>query len=134
MLDPLITNTYEILGRNGQLPEVPEGLEDVDMDIEYIGPIPRAMKSEEAQGTALWLGEMANYAQAIPDLLDVIDTDALARGLGLARGVPASYMRSAEEVQEIRNQRQQQQAAMQQLEAAESASKTIGNVEKLRSA
>jgi hypothetical protein len=134
LLDPLINNTYEILGRNGQLPEVPEGLEEVDMDIEYIGPIPRAMKSEEAQGTALWLGEMANYAQVIPDLLDVIDTDALARGLGLARGVPASYMRSAEEVEEIRNQRQQQQAAMQQLEAAESASKTIGNVEKLRAA
>jgi hypothetical protein len=128
LLDPIIEATYDVLQRNGLLPLPPEGLEQADLDIEYIGPIPRSMKNEEAQGTSLWLGEMSGYAQAIPELLDIVDPDALARGLGLARGVPASYMRTDAEIEEIRRARQERQDAMEKVAAAQQLSEISKNM------
>lgn len=123
LLDPLIEFTFDALMRNNRIPEIPEEVRDraTDLDVEYTGPIPRSMKNEEAQGTSLWIGELGGLAPVIPDILDVVDTDRLARGLGLARGVPAGYMRSAEDVKAIREQRAKQQAAMQQMELAKQA-------------
>ena len=128
LLDPLIEWTYDALVRNGVI-VVPEGLESASLNIEYTGPIPRSMKNEEAQGTAMWLSELTQFSQAIPELLDIVDTDRLARGLGYARGVPATYMRDEEEVAAIRQQRAQQmeeQRQMQMLEQASSAAKDLG--------
>lgn len=132
LLDPLIEKTYRTLGRNNRLPPPPEGLEEVDLDIEYTGPIPRAQKNERAQSMSMWVSELAGYSQVIPEILDTVDTDAIARGLGYDRGVPAKMMRTEAEVQEIRMQRakQQQKAIeMQQLEQASKAAKNLGAAE-----
>ena len=99
------------------------------MDIEYTGPIPRSMKNEEAQGTSMWLSELANSSQVLPEILDIVDTDKLARGLGFARGVPATYMRDEATVAAIREQRakvQEEARQMQQLEQAAGAAKDLG--------
>ena len=129
LLDPLIEWTYDALARNNLLPDAPEGVALADLDIEYTGPIPRSMKNEEAQGTSLWVGELAGLAQVIPEILDVVDNDKLARGLGFARGVPATYMRDEAEVQAMRQQRAEQQAQAEQmamLQQAGTAMKDIG--------
>ncbi len=131
LLDPLIEWTYDALTRNGRIPPPPEGLEQADLDIEYTGPIPRSMKNEEAQGTSLWINELAGLSTAseqLAEITDVVDTDSLARGLGLARGVPASYMRSEEEVTMIREARAQQQAEMAQLQQAQMAGDAMQSV------
>jgi hypothetical protein len=128
LLDPLIEWTYDALARNGMLPIAPEGLTNADLDIEYTGPIPRSMKNEEAQGTSLWVGELAGLAQVIPDMLDVVNTDALARGLGFARGVPATYMNTEEEVKLLRQQRTEQQQAQQQMEMLQQAGSAMKDV------
>lgn len=127
LLDPLIEWTYDALIRRGIL-EAPEGLDLADIDIEYTGPIPRSMKNEEAQGTSLWVGELAGLAQVIPDILDIVDTDSLARGLGFARGVPANYMMSEDEVVRIRQQRAEQQQAQQQLDALQQAGQVMKDI------
>jgi hypothetical protein len=123
--DPMIENTYDILARNEQLPPVPEGLVDMELDIEYIGPIPRAMKSQEAQSTSMWLGEMTQYGQVLPELVDTVNTEKVGRGLGLARGVPAAFMRTDEEIQEIRAERKAQQDAMFAMQRAQEAGKAV---------
>jgi hypothetical protein len=125
LLDPMIENTYDILARNEQLPPVPEGLVDMELDIEYIGPIPRAMKSQEAQSTSMWLGEMTQYGQVLPELVDTVNTEKVGRGLGLARGVPAAFMRTDEEIQEIRAERKAQQDAMFAMQRAQEAGKAV---------
>jgi hypothetical protein len=86
------------------------------------------MKNEEAQGTSLWVGELAGLAQVIPDMLDVVNTDALARGLGFARGVPATYMNEEAEVQAIRQQRAEQQQAQQQMEMLQQAGTAMKDI------
>jgi hypothetical protein len=129
LLDPLIEITYRTLGRAGQLPPPPEGLEAADLDIEYTGPIPRAQKNEQAQNISLWVNEVAGLSQLVPEFVDIIDTDAVARELGFDRGVPAKLMRNEKEVAEIRQQRaqaQQQAEQMAMLEQAGSAMKGIG--------
>jgi hypothetical protein len=131
LLDPLIKLTYSTLGRTGQLPLPPEGLEMVDLDIEYTGPIPRAQKNERAQSMSLWIGELANLDALAPGLnmIDTVDSDALARELGFDRGVPAKLMRTVEEVVQIRQQRAEAQQAAQEMEMlkqAGSAMKDIG--------
>jgi hypothetical protein len=128
LLDPLIEWTYDALARNNLLPPPPEGIEQADLDIEYTGPIPRSMKNEEAQGTSLWIGELAGLAQVIPEMLDIVNTDALARGLGFARGVPATYMNEEAEVQAIRQQRAEQQAQAQQMAQLEQAGKAMKDI------
>ena len=128
LLDPTIEGVYDSLVRRGII-EIPEGLGFENMDIEYTGPIPRSMKNEEAQGTSMWLSELANSSQVLPEILDIVDTDKLARGLGFARGVPATYMRDEATVAAIREQRakaQEEARQMQQLEQAAGAAKDLG--------
>ena len=129
LLDPLIQTTYRILGRNGLLPPPPEGLQEADLDIEYTGPIPRAQKNERAQSISMWVGELAGLAQVIPQILDIVDDDAVARQLGFDRGVPAKLMRDEEEVAALREQRAQAQEEarqMEMLQQAGTAAKDIG--------
>jgi hypothetical protein len=76
----------------------------------------------------LWIGELAGLAQVIPEMLDIVNTDALARGLGFARGVPATYMNEAEEVIAIRQQRAEQQAQAQQMAQLEQAGKAMKDI------
>jgi hypothetical protein len=129
LLDPTIEWTFDALMRNKLVPPLPDVLKDQDIDIEYTGPIPRSMKNEEAQGTSMWLQEMTMLSQqGLPDMVDIIDTDRTARGLGLARGVPAVYMRNEDEVSDIREARQAQQQQMMELQMAQEAGKAMGEV------
>jgi hypothetical protein len=130
LLDPLIQLTYSTLGRNNMLPPPPEGLSGADLDVEYIGPIPRAQKNERAQSTSMWIGELANLDALAPQLamLDTVDADAVARGLGYDRGVPAKMMRTVDEVQEIRAARAEQMEQQRQMEMLQQAGKTMNDM------
>ena len=132
LLDPLIEWTYDALARNGRIPPIPEVAQDAqDMEIEYTGPIPRSMKNEEAQGTSMWLAEVANLGTMYgPQAMDVADTDEALRGLGLARGVPATYMRDDDQIAQIRAEREAKEQAMaeaQQLKDAGAAAKSFAD-------
>ena len=128
LLDPMIQTTYQILGRNGMLPPPPEGLQEADLDIEYTGPIPRAQKNERAQSISMWIGELAGLAQIIPEIMDVVDNDAVARSLGYDRGVPAKLMNTEAEVQELRQARAEAQQAQQQMELLQGAGKAAKDI------
>lgn len=116
-LDPLIEITYSILNRQKQLPPPPEVLgQGTELDIEYIGPMPRAQKGEVAMSIEQWLMGVANMAQLFPEMMDVVDPDETVRILQDMRGVPATCARTQKEVDGIRQQRAEQQAAMQEAE------------------
>ena len=109
------------------MPVPPEGMQEADLDIEYVGPIPRAQKNERAQSISMWIGELANLDAMAPQMamLDTVDTDAVARGLGYDRGVPAKMMRTEDEVVEIRTARQQAAEEARQMEMLQQAGKTM---------
>jgi hypothetical protein len=111
-LDPLVSRTFKILMRAGQLPEVPEALRDAggEMDIEYTGPLARAQRMTEADSMNRWVSNLAPLAQLKPDILDNVDFDQFARELGETLGVPATNMRSEIEIKRLRKAREEAMA------------------------
>jgi len=113
-LDPLIEITYSLLARQGQLMPLPTTLKDAEMDIEYIGPMPRAQKAEVAMGIEQWLMGIAQLGEVFPAMMDIPDTDQVARYLADLRGVPADCAKGDKEVEKLRAERaEQEQAAME---------------------
>ena len=102
----------------------------------YISPLARAQKLEDVTAIERYGQNIMQLAQAYPDVLDNMDSDEASKVVGEALGVPAKVMRSADAVEQLRQQRQQaqQQQAQQQMlmqagtEAAGAAGQTAGAI------
>lgn len=121
-LDPLVTRTFKILMRAGQLPELPQQLRGLsgEMDIEYTGPLARSQKMQEAEGMQRWIAGIAPLAQLKPEIMDIPDFDAYARDLAETYGVPMSALRSEAEVKKMRKGREQAMAQARMAQQAQS--------------
>ena len=129
ILDPLVQRSFNIMYRAGQLPDLPEGLEISQMDIEYTGPLPRAQRMETAQAIDRWVMGITERAEVFPEAMDLIDMDRAELYKARLMGVPAVAMRSKEEIEQIRKDRAEQQAkqtAIAQAGAAGEAAKAVG--------
>lgn len=115
-LDLLVQRTFNIMLRAGQLPEIPEEvlMADAAMDINYLGPLPRAQKTDQAASTERWLMSILTMAEAKPEMLDVPDPDAIVRQLATMLSVPAGMLKNEAEVDEVRRQRDEAMQAQQQ--------------------
>ena len=129
-LDPVVMGVFWKLYRGGQLDEVPEVLSLVDLDIEYTGPLPRALKGEIAESIERWLLGVASQIEFNPESLDIVDFDQYNRTQAEQRGVPAKLLRGDKEVEELRAERAMQQKQMQEMEALDMAGKATESVGK----
>lgn len=131
-LTPLVERCFMIMMRAGALDAPPDELNDTEFHVHYDSPLARAQRLNEATAIQSSLGYLANLNQAIPGILDNVDTDAGARELMETMGVPATVVRSTDDVAALRKMRndeavqQQQQAMMQQLQMQD-ASEQITN-------
>lgn len=123
-----IERAYGILARAGALPPAPPELQNRPIKFEYASPVEKIRKQIEAVAFTRSIEIIGPMAEAKPDMLDHYDTDAIARDVPEAVGVPKRWMKPIEQVQAERKQReqaeQQAQAAATALAAAESAAKT----------
>ncbi|REK56687.1 MAG: hypothetical protein DWQ49_09965 [Bacteroidetes bacterium] len=117
-LDPLVKRTFNALYRSGQLPKMPQIVEDMQgyMNIEYVGPMARAQKRQVAVSMLNWIGNIGQYAEVFPEALDIPDVDKITRELGTLEGVSAKFMRS---VSDIDKRRKEREAQIQERMAAE---------------
>ena len=97
----------------GALPQLPEELKDADIEIEYISPLVRAQQGVKTQQMLQGLGDIGQIAQLYPDIMDVVDIDAITRKIIENRGVPQSCIRTLEEVAQIREMKARQQEEAQ---------------------
>jgi hypothetical protein len=114
--DPVIDRTFAIALRAGILPEPPQELQGMDINIEYISILAQAQKmvgTRTIEQTASFVG---NLAAAKPEVLDKFDFDEAVDQYANMMGTPAKIVRSPEAVSKIRQERakQQQQAALAQ--------------------
>jgi len=116
-LNPVIENLFSIMLRNGRFEEMPEVIADQELDIEYIGPLPRAQKGEVAQAMQIWLAGIEQAAQFLPESLDIPDVDQYWRTQAELLGIPAVVVRTKQEIDEQRSARQQQQQQAAEAEA-----------------
>ena len=141
LLNPMVNRIFNIMLRNGELPEIPEELAGAETEVRYTGPLARAQKSEESQAVERLINFIMGTAQLDPSVVDIIDMRLAARVVADQWGVPQEVMRSQEAVEEIDAQRAEQQAQQQaqqeQVQGAmveeQQATATTASVEAMRS-
>mgnify|MGYP003649314081 FL=1 len=117
LLQPMIIRIFNIMLRNNLFPEAPEILLNQEVDVEYVSPMALAQRGEELNSIVKGLELFGNISQLAPVALDYIDPPGLIKNLIKILGLPATMIRSDEEVQQIAEEKaeaQNQQAMMQQ--------------------
>lgn len=121
-LSKIITRSFNLLMKNGKLPEVPEALSSMNasMKIDFVGPLAQAQKKYHSMGGIAQALQMAQpIMQIFPNAGDFIDADQLMKHAMEGQGMPQRVIREDDDVQKLREERvqakaQAQQQAMQQ--------------------
>jgi hypothetical protein len=116
-LDPLINRTFAILWRTGKLLPPPAELQGMPYQIEYISPLARAQKWDQMKSINNFLGILGNIAAYKPNVVDNLNEDVVAKDVQELYGVNPKYLRSEEDVAQIRAQRAQEMQQAQQMQA-----------------
>lgn len=110
LLGPLITRVFGLLGRDpGMLPLPPEEIEDREFTVEYVSPLARAQRQQEADGLVQVLNIALPLAQGLPAIMQRLDADRLLPWLADRFGLDPDLLLSDEDLAQ-----QQQATAMQQ--------------------
>lgn len=112
-LQPLVERCFGLAYRAEIFSEPPPSLANKYISIKYVSPMARAQKFDEVTSVSNFIQMTMQSAQVSQDILDNIDFDKAARFTGEALGVPASILRTENEVTELRQQRMEQQQIQQ---------------------
>lgn len=120
-LGPLIERELDLLSFHRMLPPMPQAMIDAggEYEIVYDSPMSRMRRSEELVGVQRSMEILAPFAQLDPTVLDVFNTDRLARLTAEVSGVPTPVLNSPDEVIAIRNARAQESQAAAVVGAAQ---------------
>lgn len=121
LFNPLLERCLGLCVRIGRIPPPEKPLSEVK--VEYVGKLAMTLKQLDARAANMTFETLAPWAQASPDVFDNFDTDKIARQLAERMGMPVSWQRDPEIVQQIRQQRMQQQMLQQANEALPEKSK-----------
>lgn len=111
----LFERVFEIKKKErGAIPPPPPELQNADIEIEYVSPLIRAQQGMKTQEILQAMQEVSMIGQVYPQVMDILDGDALARNVLENRGVPQSCIRAVQETLDMRKQKQQAQEAAQQ--------------------
>lgn len=106
-----VRRVFGILARHRVLPPPPPEMDGMGLKIEYTSLLAVAQRAVAATGIERFAGFLGNLAAGNPEILDKWDMDQTVDEYADITGVPASIVRSDEEVIKIRGQRQQAQQA-----------------------
>lgn len=117
-LGPMLERTFKILFRAGRFPEMPDELKEggAELDVEYIGPMGRAQKSDMLQAMSQWMRDMAELGELYPELRMLPDAQNYGREMAKAANIPATIVRSRDEVDATINSEKQDALMQQQLQ------------------
>lgn len=129
LLNMVIKRAYKILERANAFLPVPPVLQAQggNLDIEFDGPLARAQRISQMTALERFVAGVIPLAEAEEGILDNINFDEYVRVAAESTTIPASILRSKEEVGQIRKQREEAQKALlereQMMQAAEAAGK-----------
>lgn len=121
-LGPMIDRELDLLSAMGKLPPQTPLMKEAKGQYKtiYDSPITRTMKAEWASGAQRTIETLMNAAQVMqdPSYMFYIDMDKAAPIIAEINGTPASWIRSAEEVQAMKQAQAQQAQTQQMIQAA----------------
>jgi len=132
LLDPLIDNTFEIMVRQGLVPEPPQELAGMKLKVEYISVMAQAQKLVGIAGIERFAGFAANVASSNPEILDKIDTDQLIDVYADLTSIPPGIVRTDEDVEALRASRakaQQAQAMSEMVQKSAGAARDLSQAD-----
>ena len=117
-LGPIIERTFAIMLRRDMFLDPPPELEGEELEVEYLSPVAKAQRLEEARGVAQTMEIMAPVIAAQQDVLDNVDADLTFREVADTLSWPRDTIRAMEVVQQMRQARaevSQQQAEQENI-------------------
>lgn len=109
MLSVVVERSFGIASRGGMLPPPPEDIQGVEVEIEFVSVLAQAQKMMGMGQTERSLAFIGAVAQYQPDVIDLVDGDALVADHWQRSGAPSLGLRADDVVEQIRAQRAQQQ-------------------------
>lgn len=134
LLEPLVSHTFERCMEVGILPPLPEELDGVQLQVEFISTLAQAQKAVAINSVDRLIGHIGMLVQAKggdTSPMDKFDTDKSIDRYADQLGVDPDLIVSGEDAAIIRNQRAQAQAQAQQAAMAEQmagAAQKLGSV------
>lgn len=113
-LQPLIERTFGLAYRARWLGEPPESIAGAPMNIRYVSPLARAQQLEDVSAMNAFETTLIAQAEADPGALDVYRWDDARKKRAELTGVPRALLRSEDEIDELREQKQQAQQDAEQ--------------------
>ena len=114
LLDPLIQRTFNILLRQGKIPEPPRSIQGQDYKVEYISMLSQAQKMTGITAVQQFMQYVGSVAPMSQGVIDVVNFENSVRDVGDMLGVAPDIIREAQDVAMIQKQRADAQAAQQQ--------------------
>jgi hypothetical protein len=122
-LKPVIEDLILDRQKSGEAGEIPERLRGQEVDIEFVSPMARARKSDEADSVFNTLNLAAQLAQFDETVTDRLDADKILLRSDDWFAMPNSLMKSDDDFAKAKQQRAQDAQAMQTQMAMETATK-----------
>ena len=110
-LNPLIERCFSIMQRHNKFLPAPEVLDGLDLDIEYVGPLARSQRMEEAVAVERLYEMAAQLVQVAPEIMDNIDHDAAIRSRAELLQIQKERDKAAKQQQEMMQLQQAQEVA-----------------------
>ncbi len=112
-LKPFVERCFGIAYRAGVFGTAPQSIANGVINIKYLSPLARAQSLEEVSAMDQFETVLMNEAELNPDLLDNYDWNEATRMRAKLLGVPARLIRTSDDVEKIRADREEQQKAAQ---------------------
>lgn len=119
VLDPLIDLTFSYMVKQRLVPPAPPEMHGMPLRVEYTSIMAQAQKLLGISSTERFTGWLTSIINVIPNAADCVNGDEMVLDYGDKTSIAPKALRSPEEIQQIRAQRQQAQA--QQMKAQQIA-------------
>lgn len=127
-LKPLIRNLFAIMLKRGLVPEPPEEIQGMEMDIEFMSMFAQAQRMLSTGGLERFAGFYSSLLQLDPSVRAKVDTDQILDAYAAGNSLPPGIIRTDEAAAEIRAKEQQAMQAQMMAEQAQMMSQSVKNL------
>lgn len=128
VLRPLVINTYNILLQQGKIPDPPQEISQMPLEIEFISLLNQAQKSSELTQMDRIVSVVQALGQIDPQVLQAIKPVELLTRYAALMDVPPEVLRSNEELEQIRQAQIQAQQAQAQAQIQAQQAQAVGSL------
>jgi hypothetical protein len=108
-LKPLVERCFGLASRAGIFKPAPDSLRHRSYSVKYVSPMARAQKLEDVMAIEQVFADAAQFAQVAPDIIDELNPSEALRLIVEGRGAPQAIRRTADEVAQLRADRETKQ-------------------------